>query len=375
MKVAVVVILLCIITVLCVILCLLHAGTTVPFSSQASKQKEYSTNIEDYDNAKMMMGLTDRGGLRIFTEYFHSARLDPNRMTSHGFTLLNLAIYNHYDEIAVFLIEQGADVNIADSGHYTPLYTAAAAGDIMLVKLLIARGAFINGDPNCDKTPIQVAAWNGRPDVHDYLASLGAVACPPDKIAGDMRFGLSEERRKQASKDYAWAQRKARVIADYYYPTDILGDILEGDDYFRAHETLSLLGQNTDYIPKGAWVKVINYDDDHYYVQAFKTLDGPVLAQGWIMGIQLFYDEYVHDAMKAGSAFSNPLRVRCETEAAEEYGITHAQLEEISLEGMEEYWMDIYPTKQQEEKWVAEGKFELGPRPHDFIERIRNGKK
>ncbi|HEV2276291.1 MAG TPA: ankyrin repeat domain-containing protein [Acidobacteriaceae bacterium] len=67
------------------------------------------------------------------------------------------------------LLDQGADVNAAQAGGYTPLHQAAAAGRRDLVELLLAAGA----DPArlCDqgKTPRQYASERGYQEIVELL--------------------------------------------------------------------------------------------------------------------------------------------------------------------------------------------------------------
>lgn len=61
-----------------------------------------------------------------------------------GMTPLILAITKHHDELALFLIAQGANTNASDAG-FAPLHVAAATGQTAVVKALLARGADPNG--------------------------------------------------------------------------------------------------------------------------------------------------------------------------------------------------------------------------------------
>ncbi|XBW36732.1 hypothetical protein QEN19_002309 [Hanseniaspora menglaensis] len=60
-----------------------------------------------------------------------------------GHTLLHLASLKSHIEIIIFLISNGASVNVADKFGYTPLHFACLSNDIRVIKMLIAM--------NCDK--------------------------------------------------------------------------------------------------------------------------------------------------------------------------------------------------------------------------------
>lgn len=68
-----------------------------------------------------------------------------NQYASDGFTALGLSCFFNQKEIADFLIQKGADPNIASNNDFkvTPLHSAAHNGAIELVKLLLQNGADI----------------------------------------------------------------------------------------------------------------------------------------------------------------------------------------------------------------------------------------
>jgi uncharacterized protein len=74
-------------------------------------------------------------------------------------------------ETARLLIAQGADVNAAQAGGFTPLHQAAASGTRDLVLLLLESGA----DPSkrCDqgKTPVDYALERGHAEIAKVLAA------------------------------------------------------------------------------------------------------------------------------------------------------------------------------------------------------------
>ena len=96
--------------------------------------------------------------------------------SSDGFTPLGLAIFFGHREIAERLLEAGADVNTPskNSIRVAPLHSAVASGNISLLKLLLAKGAFVDPVEFLGATPLMAAAAEGKGDMVELLLSAGA---------------------------------------------------------------------------------------------------------------------------------------------------------------------------------------------------------
>ncbi len=78
-------------------------------------------------------------------------------------------------ELAVYLLEQGVDVDVRSGiDQSTPLHVAAHAGQIEIVRLLIARGADIRARAAGGNTPMHMAALGGHAEIVELLLSHGA---------------------------------------------------------------------------------------------------------------------------------------------------------------------------------------------------------
>jgi ankyrin repeat protein len=75
-----------------------------------------------------------------------------------GYTPLHLAIENGHVKLAEYLIEKGADVNVAAKNGLTPLHIAAFNGLSDLVGLLIEKGAIVNVSTTNGLSPLHMAA-------------------------------------------------------------------------------------------------------------------------------------------------------------------------------------------------------------------------
>lgn len=100
-----------------------------------------------------------------------------------GCTSLLRAVMNKHNGVAVYLIEQGVNVNCKrPSSHrpdpskgQSPLWWAANYGDLSLIQTLLAHGAEVNAPDHHGGTPLSQAASAGHLDAVRYLVEQGAA--------------------------------------------------------------------------------------------------------------------------------------------------------------------------------------------------------
>jgi ankyrin repeat protein len=91
-----------------------------------------------------------------------------------GYNALTGAVAGGREEIAIWLLENGADANYRYGPGYTPLLTAAANGHLNIVKDLLVHGADIHAKANDGKSAITIADERKHSDVAEFLRSKGA---------------------------------------------------------------------------------------------------------------------------------------------------------------------------------------------------------
>jgi ankyrin repeat protein len=87
----------------------------------------------------------------------------------------------HYD-IVLFLLQNGADVNISDVGNESPLYVASSSGHYDIVRLLIAHGALSAGNTKSQFKTISKRT-KGNEIFSDSNALLNPCGYPEEKIS------------------------------------------------------------------------------------------------------------------------------------------------------------------------------------------------
>ena len=109
------------------------------------------------------------------------------RVSGDGFTALHLAAFFARSEAARILLDAGADpaAEAGNPSRVTPLHSAAAARDAVLVELLLKRGAHADAVQHGGWTALHSAAKHGDTALVEALLAHGA---DPAQAADDGRL-------------------------------------------------------------------------------------------------------------------------------------------------------------------------------------------
>lgn len=104
---------------------------------------------------------------------------DPEWLNAHstdGFTLLGLASYFGHLSLVKYLLDKGADPNLAANNplQVTPLHSACAISNLDIAKQLIQYGADVNAKQMQNVAPLHSAAHNGQTKLVKLLINNGA---------------------------------------------------------------------------------------------------------------------------------------------------------------------------------------------------------
>jgi len=111
--------------------------------------------------------------------------VDPGAVGSidgYEWTPLHYAANFGYMDVAVYLLDQGADINTRDEDGWTALDRACDQGHVGMVNLLVSRGADPVASESSGMTPLMMAANTGQLAVVRYLLRVKAVRANVDAV-------------------------------------------------------------------------------------------------------------------------------------------------------------------------------------------------
>ena len=159
---------------------------------------------------KQEIDLFEAAAIGDFSTLKHHISVNPEGLNAYsvdGFTPLGLACFFGHNEVASFLVDEGAnvnlpsnndfkvspihsacaissmeiakllidnnaDVNVRQSSGVTALHSAAHHGELGLVKLLVENGADVKAKDEKNRNPIDMAAEKGFDEVVSFLKSI-----------------------------------------------------------------------------------------------------------------------------------------------------------------------------------------------------------
>jgi hypothetical protein len=111
-------------------------------------------------------------------------------------TPLMLAALNNQLDVAMVLIERGAEVNRKG---WTPLHYAATRGHIAMMRLLLENNAYIDAESPNGTTPLMMAAYYGTPASVKLLLEEGADPTPRNQAhVNALDLAVQVERQQSA---------------------------------------------------------------------------------------------------------------------------------------------------------------------------------
>ncbi|MBP8000461.1 MAG: ankyrin repeat domain-containing protein [Chloroflexi bacterium] len=139
----------------------------------------------DWDTVKLLLAMgafldvweaAAAGSLEQAQAWLAHSPQDLNGYARDGFTPLQLACYFNHEALALFLLDQGADVTLVSQNALglQALHAAATHGNPVLIKALLDRGADANARQASGSTPLDAARENEDVSLAELLQQYGA---------------------------------------------------------------------------------------------------------------------------------------------------------------------------------------------------------
>ena len=128
------------------------------------------------------------------TTNLHNTNTGMNVKDALGRTPLHIAAEKGYVDVVMFLVENGADVNLTDANGNTPLiFIIHKTGNLEIVKRLLTNGAVVNAQNRTGETALMYAAWRGHLEIVQLLLEHSADASLKNR-QGDTALTLAESK-------------------------------------------------------------------------------------------------------------------------------------------------------------------------------------
>ena len=123
--------------------------------------------------------------------------IDLNLKDTVGRTPLHIAAEKGNIDVAIFLIENGANVNVADANGNTPLvFIINKTGNLKVIQRFLEKGASVNTQNRTGETALMYAAWHGHSAIVQLLIKNRADVTLKNK-QGNTALTLAESKGHQ----------------------------------------------------------------------------------------------------------------------------------------------------------------------------------
>ena len=173
---------------------------------QALLQRGFDPNTLDPKKSHGLFLALSEPSPKVAQILIKAPKIDLNPMSADGETPLMMAVFKGLNELAIQMIEQGADVN---QPGWTALHYAATAGNVQLIKILLDKHAYIDAESPNKTTPLMMAAHYGTPGAVKLLLEEGADVSLKNDL-GLTAIDFAQQANKQDSVDVISAFIRAK---------------------------------------------------------------------------------------------------------------------------------------------------------------------
>ena len=118
------------------------------------------------------LGMATHFGNENIVRFLLRNGADPNLASKNGYSVYPLYVATdlNFEGISKMLVEAGAEVNVIQASHMTPLHAAAKNGNIEMLILLLEKGALVDIKNDQGKTASDLAFEKGHREIAQILA-------------------------------------------------------------------------------------------------------------------------------------------------------------------------------------------------------------
>jgi ankyrin repeat protein len=177
-----------------------YFGIAIAGFSLAAPAAPLLAQAGGYDGIQFVDAVRNKQGDKLMEAIRKNGPGIVNSKDFRGDTALIVAITDRSEDYTAYLLNQGADPNLAGKGGDTPLIAAARVGYQDAAEWLLGQGAKVDGANRMGETPLIIAVQQRQVALVKVLLAAGAN---PDK--SDSAAGLS-------ARDYAKRDGRSREI-------------------------------------------------------------------------------------------------------------------------------------------------------------------
>ena len=153
-----------------------------------------------YDGIQFVEAVRNKDGDKLMEAIRKNGPGIVNSKDVKGDTALIVAITDRSEDYTAYLLNQGADPNLAGKGGDTPLIAAARVGYQDAAEWLLGQGAKVDGANRMGETPLIIAVQQRQAALVKVLLAAGTNPDKPDSAAG------------LSARDYAKRDGRSRDI-------------------------------------------------------------------------------------------------------------------------------------------------------------------
>ncbi|AVP88012.1 hypothetical protein phytr_10850 [Candidatus Phycorickettsia trachydisci] len=198
---------------------------------KALLEKGVNSNITN-SRGETPLFMASKGGHPRLVNYLlarkDELKLDLNTKDILGETPLNAATNDGFQDIAVALIEAGADVDIPCNCNRTPVQHAAQRGDMKTLRSLIDAGADLDVGNLYNVKPVHLAALEGRIEALQELIKAGADVNSYSAFFGQHPIHVAVMKARMEATQYLIDAGAYIEVLDKYGNTPLASAAKEG---------------------------------------------------------------------------------------------------------------------------------------------------